>query len=183
MAVILALGLAWLADKAGSAMILVRFAAGLLLSSSPHGHEIERGITSLGHFFVPLFFVGVGASVRLRMLNPLDHDGRWALLVGAALIVVGVIGKLAAGYRAVLVQRRQASNRSGHDPRGEVGLIFAQIGLAGGVFGQGLFTAVTLMVMVTTLMVPPLLKALLAARPSRQMAEPSEGIEELVMDA
>ena len=68
-------------------------------------------------------------------------------------------------------------------PRGEVGLIFAQIGLAGGVFGQGLFAAVTLMVMVTTLMAPPLLKALLAARPSRQMAEPSEGIEELVMDA
>ena len=89
MGLILAFGLAWLAEKAGSAMILGAFAAGLLLSSAPRVHEIERGITALGHFFVPLFFVGVGASVDLRSLSPVDQEGRWALLVGLALIVVG----------------------------------------------------------------------------------------------
>ena len=68
-------------------------------------------------------------------------------------------------------------------PRGEVGLIFAQIGLSSGVFNDGLFAGVTLMVMVTTLMAPPLLKSLLTARPGRRSLEPSEGIEEMVMDA
>jgi Kef-type K+ transport system membrane component KefB len=47
-------------------------------------------------------------------------------------------------------------------PRGEVGLIFAQMGLASGVFSRGLFSAVALMVMVTTFMTPPLLKLLFA---------------------
>ena len=46
-------------------------------------------------------------------------------------------------------------------PRGEVGLIFAQMGLATGVFDAGLFGAVTLMVIVTTLLAPPCLKFLL----------------------
>ena len=53
----LALGLGWLADVVGSAVILGAFAAGLLVVGTPHSHEIEVGITRLGHFFVPLFFV------------------------------------------------------------------------------------------------------------------------------
>ena len=59
LALILAFSLAWLANRVGSAMILGAFAAGLLLASSPRLHDIEKGITSLGHFFVPLFFVAV----------------------------------------------------------------------------------------------------------------------------
>ena len=68
-------------------------------------------------------------------------------------------------------------------PRGEVGLIFAQMGLSSGVFSEGLFAGVTLMVMVTTLLAPPLLKSLLTARPAKRSLEPSEGIEDLVMEA
>ena len=82
MAVILALGLAWLADKAGSAMILGAFAAGLL-SSSPHGHEIKPRHHVVGAFLRAPLLCGVGARSNLQPLNPLDHDGRWALLVGA----------------------------------------------------------------------------------------------------
>jgi Kef-type K+ transport system membrane component KefB len=70
-------------------------------------------------------------------------------------------------------------------PRGEVGLIFAQVGLSSGVFDESLFAGATLMVMVTTLLAPPLLKRLLAARPAPPSLEPAEGdgVEELVMDA
>ncbi len=68
-------------------------------------------------------------------------------------------------------------------PRGEVGLIFAQMGLASGVFDAGLFGGVTLMVMVTTLLAPPTLKFLL--RPSKlpKSAPPYEHLEDLVNTA
>ena len=183
MGLILAFGLAWLAEKAGSAMILGAFAAGLLLASAPRAAEIERGITALGHFFVPLFFVAVGASVDLRSLNPLEPEGRLALLVGTVLIAVGVIGKLFAGYAPWWFKGDKSVIGVGMIPRGEVGLIFAQMGLTTGVFNQGLFTSATLMVIVTTFLAPPLLKSRLSARPARRPAEASEGIEDLVMEA
>ncbi len=65
-ALAMAFGLAWLADRAGSAMIIGAFAAGLLLDGTPGKPEVERGITALGHFFVPLFFIAVGAAVDVR---------------------------------------------------------------------------------------------------------------------
>jgi Kef-type K+ transport system membrane component KefB len=64
-------------------------------------------------------------------------------------------------------------------PRGEVGLIFANMGLNAGVFTAGLFSAVTLMVMVTTFIAPPLLKLLFPPRTEIGPHQP-EGIEDLV---
>jgi len=183
LALMMAFGLAWLAHQAGSAMILGAFAAGLLLASSPRLHEIERGITSLGHFFVPLFFVAVGASVDLNSLNPANPEGRSALVVGGVLCVVGVFGKLFAGYAPFWFKGDKTMIGVGMIPRGEVGLIFAQMGLSTGVFNEGLFTGATLMVLVTTFMAPPLLKRLLSARPARRSTEPLEGIEDLVTEA
>ena len=183
MGLILAFGLAWLAEKAGSAMILGAFAAGLLLATAPRAAEIERGITALGHFFVPLFFVVVGASVDLRSLDPFETEGRFALLLGAVLIVVGVIGKLFAGYAPWWFKGDKSVIGVGMIPRGEVGLIFSQVGLTTGVFNQGLFTSTTLMVLVTTFLAPPLLKSRLSCRPASRPPEASEGIEDLVMEA
>jgi Kef-type K+ transport system membrane component KefB len=180
---ILAFGLAWLAEIAGSEMILGAFAAGMILTSVPKAHEIERGITALGHFFVPLFFVGVGASVDLRAVNPADPQGRSALLVGAILIVAGVVGKFVAGYAPFWFKGNKTVIGVGMIPRGEVGLIFAQVGLSSGVFDERLFTGTTLMVIVTTCMAPPLLKRLLSARPSERTKEQDVGIEDLVVDA
>ena len=92
---------------------------------------------SLGHFFVPLFFVVVGASVDVRVLNPLDPANRPTLVVGGLLIVVAVIGKFAAGYAPFWFEGKKHVIGVGMIPRGEVGLIFAQMGLAGGVFDAG----------------------------------------------
>jgi Kef-type K+ transport system membrane component KefB len=182
LALIMAFGLAWLADRMGSAMILGAFAAGLLLAPSPRLHEIEKGITSLGHFFVPLFFVAVGASVDVRALDPGTSDGRLALLVGCVLCVIGVIGKLFAGYVPFWFKGNKTVIGVGMIPRGEVGLIFAQMGFSTGVFSEGLFTGATLMVLVTTFISPPLLKNLLSSRPSSTTSEPLGGIEDLVTE-
>ena len=100
------------------------------------------------------------------------------------MIVVGVAGKLAAGYAPFWFRGNKLVVGVGMIPRGEVGLIFAQIGLASGVFDAGLFGAVTLMVIVTTLLAPPCLKRSLT--PSSSLCPASadgEGIGDLVTEA
>ena len=134
LALMLAFGLAWLASVVGSAMIIGAFAAGLLLRETPQAHEIERGVAHLGHFFVPLFFVTVGAAVDVGVLNPLEPGNRPTLLIGGLLILVAVIGKFLAGYAPVWFKGNKKVIGVGMIPRGEVGLIFAQTGLASGVF-------------------------------------------------
>jgi len=183
LALITAFGLASLADACGSALIIGAFVAGLLVATAPQAREIEHGITAIGHFFVPLFFVAVGASVDCGALNPLEPTSRFALFVGGTLIVVGVLGKLLAGYAPFWFPGNKTVVGVGMVPRGEVGLIFAQMGLASGVFNSGLFGGVTLMVMVTTLLAPPTLKLLLGRSPAPEIELPCEGIEDLVNTA
>lgn len=170
-----ALLLAWLATQGGSAMIIGAFAAGLILHPTPQRKEIERSATQLGYFFVPIFFASVGASVELGALVTRD-----ALLVGSALIVVGVLGKIAAGYAPWWFKGNKLLVGVAMVPRGEVGLIFAQMGLAAGVLSGPLFGALMLMVVVTTFMTPPLL-GLIAAREAAAEEEPDDsGIDDLV---
>src|SRR5262245_14293461 len=140
---------------------------------------MERGVAHLGHFFVPIFFVSVGAAVDVRVLNPADPANRPTLLVGGLLIVAAVVGKFLAGYAPFWFPGRKYVVGVGMIPRGEVGLIFAQKGLASGGFDAGLFSAGTLMVMVTTFLAPPLLQRLFP--PTRAGPKPPpEGLEELV---
>ncbi len=161
MGIVIAFLTAVLADQVGSALIIGAFTAGLVFAPTPHAHTIERGVVRLGHFFVPIFFVSVGAAVDVRTFA----QGN-VLLVGVLLVVAAVIGKFAAGYAPFWFQGRKVVIGVGMVPRGEVGLIFAQTGLTAGVLDPGLFSAVTFMVIVTTLMAPPLLKRLLGPRPA-----------------
>ena len=174
-----AFGMAVLADSAGSAMIVGAFAAGLILHPTQQRRDIEHAATELGHFFVPIFFAAVGAAVDLRALA----DGR-ALLVGAALIVVGVIGKVAAGYAPIGYTGNKLLVGVAMVPRGEVGLIFAQMGLATAAITADLFGALMLMVLATTLVTPPLLGRIAARSPivaAGRRDEPGEGgIDDLV---
>jgi Kef-type K+ transport system membrane component KefB len=179
LALVLAFGLAWLADRLGSAMIIGAFAAGLLLVDTAKFHEIEAGVTRLGHFFVPLFFVSVGTAVDVRVLNPTVPANRGTLELAGLLIVVALLGKFLAGYAPFWFRGRKALIGAGMIPRGEVGLIFAQMGRAAGVFDPGQYAAVTLVVLVTTFLAPPLLKALSPATPPGFIAPEPEGIEDL----
>ncbi len=174
-ALLLAFGLAWGAEMAGSASIIGAFAAGLLLRRTPQAHDIEKAIVPLGHFFVPIFFVVVGASVDVHTFFPHDPAGWTILEVGGLLIVVAVLGKFAAGYAPFWFRGKKAVIGAGMVPRGEVGLIFAQMGLTDGVFDKALFSAITLMVMVTTFLAPPLLRVLFPPR----KAESEEAAAEL----
>lgn len=158
-----AFALAVLAKLSGSALIIGAFAAGLVLFVVPQKSEIEKSTTTIGHFFVPIFFASVGAAVDLRALASVRSLG-----IGAALIVCGIIGKVLAGYVPWWFRGRKLLVGAAMIPRGEVGLIFAQMGLATGAIDSGLFGAIMLMVLVTTLVTPPTL--------SRVARSPTTGI-------
>jgi Kef-type K+ transport system membrane component KefB len=177
MALAFAFIIAYLADAVDSALIIGAFAAGLVLSPTRHAKIVEHGVTRLGMFFVPIFFVAVGAAVDVRTFG--DPQ---VLMVGGALIVVAIIGKVVAGYAPVWFRGKKLVIGVGMVPRGEVGLIFAQMGLTSGVLSTGMFSAITLMVMVTTFLAPPLLKILFPpiGQPSRM---PPSGISELTTEA
>jgi Kef-type K+ transport system membrane component KefB len=159
--IMFAFGLAYLADLVGSAVIIGAFAAGLILARTDRGRDIEHEVYDVAQFFIPIFFVFVGAAVDLRALNPFAADTRRFFLIGLLLTVVAIVGKLAAGYAVIGRPMRKIVIGVGMVPRGEVGLIFAQLGLTAGLLSAGLYSSVAMMVMVTTFVTPPLLRVLL----------------------
>lgn len=179
MAMLCAMSLAWAAAEFGSALIIGAFAAGLLLRKTESEREIEHGVAQLGQFFVPIFFVFVGASVDVRVLNPFITENLPTLKIGGLLIIAAIVGKFLCGYAPFWFRGRKHVIGIGMIPRGEVGLIFAQMGLASGVFDTSLFSAITMMVLVTTFIAPPLLRLTF---PPVQAVGPREeqGIESLV---
>ena len=165
-----------LAATSGSAMIIGAFAAGVILHGSAERLEISRAATTIGHFLVPIFFATVGASVQLSaFLEPST------LAAGGLLIAAGVAGKFAAAYAPWRFKGNKRLIGVAMIPRGEVGLIFAQMGLSTGAVTRPIFSALTLMVMVTTFMAPPLL-AIVGRTPSGTppRPQPDGGIDDLV---
>ena len=120
-----------------------------------------------------------GAAIDIRTLNPFNPDTRQFLLIGLALTAIGVVGKIAAGYAAWGPGLKRLIIGVGMVPRGEVGLIFAQIGLASGLLTSGLFSAVTVMVILTTIVTLPMLRLLLDKKTPDVHSEYSD----YVMDA
>ena len=147
------------AQTAGSAAIVGAFAAGLVLARTNRGHEIETAVRPVVDVFAPVFFVVIGAQVNVAYLDPSTPGNRAALVLALALTVVGVLGKFAAGFAAWGKVSRVFIG-AGMIPRGEVGLIFAQIGKQNGALPEEVFVAVVLAVFATTFVTPPLLKAL-----------------------
>ena len=172
LALLMAFGLAWAADRAGSAAIIGAFAAGLLLRRTAEARDIEKAVLPLGHFFVPLFFVVVGASVNVRTFVPRDAGGWRSLAIGGSLIAAAVLGKFAAGYAPFWFRGKKSVIGVSMVPRGEVTLIVAQMGLAKGIFNDAMFSAVTLVVMVTTFLAPPLLRMLFPPEKGEEQAPP-----------
>jgi Kef-type K+ transport system membrane component KefB len=156
-ALVFAFALAWLANAVGLAGIVGAFAAGLLLEEV-HFRDfrgeihIEDLLRPVSTFLVPIFFVLMGIQVRLETFADLSVLG-----VAAGLTLAAIIGKqiCAAGVLEKGLDRLTVG--VGMIPRGEVGLIFAGIGRSLKVIDDATFSAVVIMVIVTTLITPPLL--------------------------
>jgi Kef-type K+ transport system membrane component KefB len=120
--------------------------------------EVEDLIEPIAYFFVPIFFVVTGMSVDLSRLFDLQ-----LILVALGVTAVAFIGKIVAGLAAAKGDRLLVG--FGMVPRGEVGLIFATIGAALGVVSQEVFSVIVIMIILTTLLTPPILTFLLKRQP------------------
>jgi Kef-type K+ transport system membrane component KefB len=164
-----------LAVKVGSALIIGAFTAGLLFAPTRQLHAIEKGVVQIGYFFVPLFFVTVGALVDVG-----DFSDPRVLLIGGVVTLCAVVGKVLAGFAPFWFDGRKLVIGVGMVPRGEVGLIFASMGLATGVFDGKLFSAAALMVMATTFLAPIALRFLLEPKAGPPPADEGSGTADLV---
>jgi Kef-type K+ transport system membrane component KefB len=156
--IVLAVALAAVADMIGLATIIGAFAAGLVLATTERRAHIEQRIKPVADLLVPVFFVTVGMKVQPSLLNPFAEGA--VLGIAMILTVVAVASKLAAGVAIYQPGVRKWPVGVGMIPRGEVGLIFAGSGLAAGVIGNDLYSALVVAVMLTTFVAPPWLKAL-----------------------
>lgn len=154
--------LSWVATQLNLASIIGAFSAGLIIHDGffsqgsgerRNGFSIRELLAPLETILLPLFFMLIGIQVKLEAFFD------WQVLfISLVLIAAAVIGKLVSGFGAMRQDDRILIG-IGMLPRGEVGLVFASIGRTIGVISDQLFSAVILMVMVTTLIAPPLLKA------------------------
>jgi Kef-type K+ transport system membrane component KefB len=152
--------LAALAQLVGLAPIVGAFSAGLVLARTEHRIRITERAGAIADMLVPIFFVMMGAQMNLRAIDVTTPAGLSIVGLAALLIVVAILGKLASGLAVWRTRMRPWLVGVGMVPRGEVGLIFATIGLQQKVFDITVYTAVLILVMVTTLVTPPWLRAL-----------------------
>ena len=165
--------LAWLASAIGLAPIVGAYAAGLILEDlhyrdfAKEERHLEDLVRPISSFLVPVFFVLMGMHVDLTTFMRPEILG-----LAAALTVAAVLGKQACALGALGARLDWLSIGIGMIPRGEVGLIFANIGLTLVVRGERIidaatYSAVVIMVMLTTLITPPALKWSLNKQRSR----------------
>ena len=159
-----ALAVAWAAHAVGLAPIVGAFAAGLVLDDVVFHDHLARGdkpldaqLEPLAQVLVPVFFVLTGAQVDLRALTEGD-----ALILAAGLTAAAIVGKQACAVVASGPGIHRRSVGIGMIPRGEVGLIFAATGARLVLHGEPVissqaYAAIVVMVMVTTVVTPPLL--------------------------
>jgi Kef-type K+ transport system membrane component KefB len=153
------------ATAIGLEAALGAFAAGLILSKSAHTHAIEAAVKPVVALFATIFFVLIGTGMDLSVLNPLDPANRPGLIVAAFLLVVAIVGKVAAGWCFFSQQPTQRLVVGlGMMPRGEVGLIFLGLGTQAKLLSPPLEAAILLMVIGTTFLAPVLLRLVLAGK-------------------
>ncbi|MGM9988407.1 MAG: cation:proton antiporter [Bacillaceae bacterium] len=167
-AVVLCLFFAYIAEYLGIAGIIGAFAAGIAISQTEFKKEVEKKIEPIAYtIFVPVFFVSIGLSVSFEGLSEY-------ILFIIALSLIAVLTKLiGAGLGARLTGFNTHSSLiigAGMVSRGEVALIIASIGLSSGLLAQQYFTAIIIVVIVSTIATPPILKAMLANKKSSKVA-------------
>jgi Kef-type K+ transport system membrane component KefB len=156
---------AWLAHAVGAPELLGGFAAGLALSRrfflpfgaalgrDPHFAEhVEREMRPVFSLFTPIFFVTVGLSLDLREV---DWASAFVWVFSLTLAVVAIVAKIGGGYvlRGEHWLMKTAVGMA-MVPRGEVGLIFAELGRAAGIFDGEIYAAIVLVIAYTTLFSP-----------------------------
>ena len=168
-ALTLCLGLAFLSTKLGLAAIIGAFLAGMIASETRKREELEHQTQPLLAFLTPFFFVVTGAKIDLSVFA--SGAALWMLLV---VTVIAVISKFAGGFLGALSLGRRGATIVGVGmvPRGEVGVVIASLGLAEGVFSAEIYAVIVAMSLLTSIITPPVLAALLKREADEYEAPP-----------
>ena len=163
-ALVFLFAMALLAQYTGVAAIVGAFLAGLALSDGADARvrTLTRGVSEL---LVPFFLVGIGLNLNLQVFRSKSIVALALVILAAAIVTKLVrcgIGALSLGWENAL------KVGLGMVPRGEVGMVVAQIGLGLSVISSEVYGVVVFMAVATTLITPPLLKvAFRAPQPLR----------------
>lgn len=153
---ILCLGLSYLATYIGVAAIIGAFLAGMALAeAAENNHEVHQRTSGVMEFLVPFFLVNIGMSLDLSVFKETSTIILAIIVTGAAVLTKFIgcgLGSYGIGWR------RSVQIGVGMVPRGEVGIVVAQIGLGLGVISPPFFAAVLAMAIATTLIAPPFIK-------------------------
>jgi len=159
----------------GVAAITGAFIAGICLGRSDHKikEQIEEGLYAINYgMFVPIFFVSIGLQANLRLL-----DGAilpFALMLTLGAILSKIIGAGAGGLLTGFNRLSSLRLGIGMVSRGEVGLIVAALGISNGIIGEETFAAIVLVVLVTTVITPPLVRWSFAKSPTETTADATQ---------
>lgn len=162
---VLCLGLAVAVSFIGIAAIIGAFLAGMALAQATEGdHRLHAQTNGVVELLVPFFLVNIGMQLQLSVFRD-SSLVRLALAVTLVALITKLIGCGAGAWS--LGVKRAAQVGVGMMPRGEVGIVVAQIGLSMGVFDAKLYAVILFMAVTTTLIAPPLLTVLFKTDPSR----------------
>lgn len=151
LAVAFALAMAYVASRAGLADIVGAFVAGLVLAPSRQAQAVSDQLQPVGSLLIGVFFVSLGMRVDVAELVAYWQP---VVLVGGALAVLATGAKLACGWGVVRGQADRLTVGVGMVPRGEVGLIFAGLGLASGLVANWQYAVLLVVVLGTTVVTP-----------------------------
>lgn len=154
-ALVLCFGLAAVASLIGITGIVGAFLAGVALSEATDGTKLHQQSQALTEFTTPFFLVAIGMKLNLAIFLSLE-----VLVLSAVVITLAILTKfIGCGLGALGMGRRRAIQVGlGMIPRGEVGIVVAQIGVAMAAVGDAIYGVVLAMSVVTTLIAPPLIK-------------------------
>ncbi len=170
----LILGMAVISRGMGAPEILGSFAAGIALArrfflplgagidhySHQFAEQIEERMTPIIDLFVPVFFVMVGVSINLRAID-MTSGSFW--IFSGVLTAVAVLSKITRGVWSHGGFREKLSTGVAMVPRGEVGLIFAEVGRRSGIFDDTTYAGVVFVVTLTTLLAPLAMRQVMTA--------------------
>jgi Kef-type K+ transport system membrane component KefB len=165
------LGLAYLSTLFGLAAIIGAFLAGMIASETQQRQTLEKQTMPLLALLTPFFFVVTGSKIDLHELASAD-----ALIMLAVVTAIAIVSKLIGGWLGSLSLGRRSATIIGFGmvPRGEVGVVIASLGLAAGVFNNRMYAIIVAMSLLTAMVTPPVLAALLKRMGNDAGAPPAD---------
>ncbi|MBV1759293.1 MAG: cation:proton antiporter [Dethiosulfatibacter sp.] len=155
-AIIVCFLLAYLAQGFGLAAIIGAYFSGIVFSMTPYNNRVEQDVSNIAYtLFTPIFFLNIGLSISVKNISLIIMPVVVLFLAAALSKVIGCsIGAKAMKYSF----RESLQVGIGMMPRGEVVLITANIAKAGGFISDTIFTSLVVVVLITTIVTPSLLK-------------------------